>query len=173
MLEEIDIREIFCDHLNTLTDYRTKKRNKTGLFIFFGIPVIIGSALSLRYGSIPDNLILIIGTSLSISTGFLLNLFILTYNTVMNAKNASSERTEVRQKFATQIVSNIAFSLMLSMLLVVLVLFFGITQKSISEPFRLILTGFIYSFGIVFGLKILMLMKRTYTLLTGELNRVP
>ena len=174
MLSEIDVREIFHDHFSTLTNYSEEEIRKTDLFVFFGIPAIISLALVVWCGPLPANLIVVIGTSLSVSAGLLLNLFILTYNTVMNAKkDTPPERTVVRKEFATQIISNIAFAIVISLTIVVLVLFLGITHKFISHLFALILTGFIYFFGAVFGLKMLLLLKRTYILLKGELNRVP
>ena len=173
MSNKIDIRNIFYDHFNTLRDHSTKKLRKTDLFVFFGIPLIVAPMLIALHGTLPTNLIVVIGTSLSVSAALLLNLFVLTYNTVLNSKAPElSSNTSTRKELATQIISNIAFAIVIALIIVVLVLYFGIAHDSISQQCVIALTGSIYFLGTLFGLKMLMLLKRIYVLLKGELHHL-
>lgn len=171
MMSKLDIREIFCDHFSTLKDYSTKKPKKTDFIIFLGIPIIVAPGLIWWHGTLPITLIVVIGTSLSVFASLLLNLFILTYNTVLKSKIPESSQKErsLQKELALEINSNIAFAIVIALTIVVLVLYFGIAHDSISKPFVILLTFLIYFLGVLFGLKILMLLKRIYILLKGEL----
>ena len=180
MLSKIDVRSIFHDHFKTLRNYSTGMRRNIDLAVFFGIPLLVGVLLVVWYGPLPTDLISVISTSLSVSVALLLNLFVLTYNTVLNSdppKASSKAPTQkaggsIRKKLAQEIISNIAFSILIALMVIVSAVFFGIAHTSISRQWGIVLTFTIYYLGTLFGLKMLMLLNRLYALLQGELHKL-
>ena len=172
MTDKINLAPIIKDHFNTLRKYPTKKRRKRDYVFFFILPAGVAAALTHYYGALPTNLIPIITTSLSVSIALLLNLFVLTYNTIMNSDpptitdiNTGEKGIPLIKKFGLEITSNIGFSIIIALTILACTLFFGISHDTITPAYQTIITGAIYYFGIMFGLKILMLLTRLYVLL--------
>ena len=180
MLSKIDIRSIFYDHFKTLRNYSTGKLKKADFVVFLGIPLFVAAMLIVWHGPLPTNLISVISTSLSVSVALLLNLFVLTYNTVLNSDppkpssktSTQKDETSTRKKLAEEIISNIAFAIVIALMIIVLALYFGIAHTSISKQCSIALTATIYYLGALFGLTMLMLLNRLYALLQGELHKL-
>lgn len=180
MMNRIDIRSIFHDHFKTLKNDPPNSAKLRILFLFFGVPIPVALALVHLHGTLPNNLVSVISTSLSVSVALLLNLFVLTYNTILNSEpppkdpqTPKSIRTSSpRKDLALQIISNIAFTITIALAIITVTLYFGIAKDSIHILYAKILTVTIYYFSTAFALHMLMLLRRLYVLLKGELYRL-
>ena len=74
----------------------------------------------------------------------------------------------MREKLFHEIFSNIAFAVLVALVIVVSVLYFGAISHLASIWVKHILTFFIYYLGTLFLLTLLMLLKRVYSLLSNE-----
>ena len=185
MLDKVNITKIVCDHLGTFKDYSTGRCRPFDYFLFFLVPLIVAVVFVVVYGALPKSLIGVIVTSLSIFTALLLNLLLLAYNITQNSKSPCDEHTrQMREKLFHEIFSNIAFSVLVALVIVVLVLCFGAMSNGASLPaiqmlsnifgnlyiniLSNILSFAIYYLGTLFLLTLLMLLKRVYSLLSNE-----
>lgn len=169
MFDKVNILKIVRDHLGTLKDNSTGRYRPHDFLLFFLMPLIVAAVFVRLYGSLPASLIGVIVTSLSIFTALLLNLLLLAYNITRNSESSRGEHIrQMREKLFHEIFSNIAFAVLIALVTVVVVLYFGTMSDSPSLPGKIILSAIIYYFGTLFLLTLLMLLKRVYSLLSNE-----
>ena len=169
MFDKVNIAKIVRDHLGTLKDNSTGRYRKFDLFLFFLVPLFVAAAFLKLYGALPASLIGVIVTSLSIFTALLLNLLLLAYNITRNSMSPRDEHIhKMREKLFHEIFSNIAFAVLVALVIVVFVLFFGVMSDRASLLAFNKLSFVIYYLGTLFFLTMLMLLKRVYSLLSNE-----
>ena len=183
MFDKVNITKIIRDHFGTFKDYSTGKWRWLDFLLFSHVPLIVAVVIVILYGTLPKNLIGVIVTSLSIFTALLLNLLLLAYNVTRNSKAPTDESLlQMREELFHEIFSNIAFAVLVALVIVVSVLCYGMINGSAFLPevniFGLIvnvlnfvidiLSFVIYYLGTFFFLTLLMLLKRVYSLLSNE-----
>lgn len=169
MLDKIDVSKIVLDHLRTLRVYPGGKRSVSDYLLFGLVPLIVGLAFVTFFGPLTESISDIVVTSMSIFVALLLNLILLTYNITRHPPSSLSEKmNKMRERFLREIFSNIAFAVLVALIIIALVLCFRIMSGSIHPVAGLVLGFFTYFFGALFFLTILMLLKRVYVLLGKE-----
>ncbi len=169
MLDKVNVTKIIRDHFGTFKDYSSGKRRRRDFFLFIFVPLVVACLFVKLHGVIPKSLIEIIVTSLSIFTALLLNLLLLAYDVARNSDSRTDEHSShLRERLFKEIFSNIAFAVLVALMTVVSVLYFGVITDSASFPTKRIFSLGIYGLGILFLLTILMLLKRVYVLLSNE-----
>lgn len=160
MTSKIDLRAIITDHISTFKDESTKKYSALDFIVMIGLPgaVAIGAALSGFH--IPDDQVGTLISVFAIFGGLLFNVLVLIYS----FSSGDSADDEVRDRLVRQSFSNISFSVMSSLLaviLLVLLLFVGGIVQVVVE-------ALIYFIGLNFLLTMLMVLKRMHVLLRGK-----
>ena len=183
MFVKVNITKIIRDHFGTFKDNSSKESRRLDFLLFLIGPFIIAVVIVNLCGALPKSLIGVIVTSLSIFIALLLNLLLLAYNVTRNSKPPPDEKIrEMREELFHEIFSNIAFAVLVALVIVVSVLCLGMINGSVSFPavnlfgleidiFSLvinILSFIIYFLGTLFLLTLLMLLKRVYALLSNE-----
>ena len=169
MFDKVNITKIVRDHLGTFKDYSKGRYRKRDFLLFFLGPLIVATWLVKLYGSLPASLIGVIVTSLSIFTALLLNLLLLAYSITSNSKPPHDKHIlQMRERLFHEIFSNIAFAVLVALVIVVFVLYFGAMIDSASSLEKKVLSFAIYYLGTLFLLTLLMLLKRVYSLLSNE-----
>ena len=169
MLDQINVFKIVSDHFKTFKNYRTKQYSPIDFVIFLGVPFIIAGVLLVLFGSLPQNLIGVVVTSLSVFTALLLNLLMAAYTVARNASPLCNEgKIQVRKDLIHEMFSNISFAILVAIVTAVFVLCFGMIYNKTSPHIIYALNFFIYFFGLLFLLTLLMLLRRVYSLLQSE-----
>ena len=169
MLDKVNVAKIVRDHVGTLKDNPTGKYRRSDFLLFFFVPIPVAIVVVMLLGTLPGSLIGVITTSLSIFTALLLNLLLLAYNIARNSEGPSDEYIkEMKEKLFHEIFSNIAFAVLVALVTVGCLLIFGIVSDCAPLLATQILSAVIYYLGTLFLLKMLMLLKRVYALLSNE-----
>ena len=176
MFDKVNITKIIRDHFGTFKDHSSKESRPLDFLLFFLVPFIVAVVIVILHGALPKGLIGVIVTSLSIFTALLLNLLLLAYNVIRNSKPPPDEKIRLmREELFHEIFSNIAFAVLVALVIVVSVLCLGMIDGSASLPavnilgiVINILSFLIYFLGTLFLLTLLMLLKRVYSLLSKE-----
>jgi len=163
MLDKINVSQIVCDHFNTFRNYRTKRYSPIDFVIFLGLPLAIAS-VSIRYlGVLPQNLIGVAVTSLSVFTALLLNLLMAAYTVAKNSTTLTNERKkQIRKELVHEVFSNISFAVLIAIVTAAFVLSLGMIENQTSSHLIFALNFLIYFFGSMFFLTLFMLLRRVY-----------
>jgi hypothetical protein len=149
-------------HFQTLTDDR---RNKVSLMeciftlllpICISFLMVVVCQIKLKTASI--NLIGNIMTAFSIFTGLLFNVLVLIYSLIK-----PNESNQQRIKVLKQTFSNVSFGVLLSLLLVILSMFYELINN-------VFLDGIIYFLVTLFLMVLFMILKRVYLLINIEFH---
>ena len=169
MLDKVNVIKIVSDHFKTFRNYRTKRYRPSDFILFLGGPIGVASVLLFYFGDLPQNLIGVVVTSLSVFTALLLNLLMAAYTVARNSMPLQSEqKKQIRKQLLHEVFSNISFAVLVAVLTAVLVLCFGMIDK---EAFSLLISALnflIYFLGSLFLLTLFMLLNRIYSLLQNE-----
>ena len=169
MFDKVNIAKIVVGHLNTLTTHSTGKKRKSDLVLFFVAPFGVGVGIVVTYGSLGQNLIGPLVTSLAVFTALLLNLLVLTYGIARNSKpRLDAGVDKMKGDLIREIFSNIAFTVLIALTTVVAVLTLGALDNCTWPIVPKALSLIVYYMGTLFLLTLLMLLKRTYALLSNE-----
>lgn len=168
MISKINVTNIFKDHISTLKDYHTGKYLKSDFILFFAVPLVVAILVFIFLGEISDTAVVVLATSLSIFAALLFNLLLLVYDSIRKEEKQSIE-DKPRLLLLKQIFYNISFGILISVLTIILLilfsqnLYFCILQKIISFLAYYLITLFI--------LTLLMILKRTHILISGEFKK--
>jgi hypothetical protein len=166
MFSKIDIARIIRDHVATFQDDATGRRMKSDYFLFFGLPLVLALFLLfiLRL-SLDQGAVGILVTSLSIFAALLFNLLLLIYDVV---RKVGSGTGELKQRFLSQIYSNISFAILISLLSIIVLLgaYFGLN----GSCFALATSFAVYYLVSLFVLTLFMILKRVHVLLSREFD---
>ncbi|MDE1716269.1 hypothetical protein PWG14_27770 [Chromobacterium amazonense] len=187
MSAKINFILIVKDHLKTLSDIKGK-RLKIDIFTFYGVPIVFGVLFAIKGSGIKSDVLSMLVNFGAIFTALLLSVLMLVYEqqNKLEERNASSGGVSFfieKKKLLEQLYSNISYSVVVSMLLVMLSLLYVLID---SAPLELnfnflsvngielnfknwiciyLIAPFLIFTTVNLILTILMVVKRTYSLL--------
>ena len=177
MFDKINIKNIIKDHFSTLVNERTGNKSVIDYFVFIGIPILISSLLVFVFDDLKQFATILI-TSLSIFTGLLFNLILLTYDLIKRneaepiqvdveneRKTKLDDDKKVKGKILKQIFTNISYSILIAIFSIISLLLLYIWDHHL---YKLIIVFLVYFFVVNFFLTLLMVLKRTHRLLSSE-----
>ncbi|UTH73326.1 hypothetical protein [Chromobacterium sp. IIBBL 290-4] len=191
MSAKINFFLIVKDHLGTLSDV-SGRRLKIDIFTFYGVPFLFGVLFSIKGGGVKPEVLSMLVNFGAIFTALLLSVLMLVYE----QQNKLEERNAVagsvsffneKKKLLEQLYSNISYSVVVSMLLVMFSLFYVLIDSfSIELDFKFLsfdgvelnsgnwvcnylIAPFLIFITVNLILTILMVVKRTYSLLTMKI----
>jgi len=173
-MNKVNVLRIILGHLDTLRDYSTGKRSWTDVAFFFGLPLLVAFlGWFYGWGLYIDALNALIA-AFAIFAGLLLNLLILIY-TFSTGSVFPNALAKTKTRFVRELHDNIAFSVLVSILIVIAALV-GVTQLKMKDPQNMAHTGPILTFVVIyltanFVLTLLMILKRIHILLSTEIEQ--
>lgn len=177
MFARINIFNIIRDHLKTLKHLEnpdSKFIYWKDFLLFFIFPALVAIVLVYKNYTFIDSLSNLI-TGISILGGFLFNLLAIIYSQIDKIKqdiydSKDSTLLSLKQKFVTEIHSNISFCIVLSIGLILTLLLMEVELPSKLYPNILhkLLIWLNYFLLILFTLTMLMIINRVYILLKKD-----
>lgn len=176
MLDKVNISLIIKKHFSTFQDEKTGEKDYVDHLIFIYIPIIISIVLAYFFHDL-EKFTTILITSLSIFTGLLFNLLLLTYDLIKRNENEKSIKNgediktkkdndiTIKGRLLKQIFSNISYSILIS---IFAILFLLLSFAWNNCYYNITLSSIIYFLVINFFLTLLMVLKRTHNLLSSE-----
>jgi hypothetical protein len=179
LLGKINISSIVGDHVKTLVDFRTGKGSLNDLLLNVIAPVIVSLILVYTHVFLSDDIINILIAALSIFVGLLLNLLVLLFTIIDKIKEQLAQKFDkidtefirsvfLKKKYLKEIYSNISFSILISLISIILILFCSCSSIVIKTIFNFVS----YYFLILFLITILMVLKRVNILLSKEFDSI-
>lgn len=164
MFSKINILQIVVDHLDTLKDANTQRISFFDILLFIIAPlsgaVIVVFCFDYLMG---EGLVNILIASLSIFVGLLLNLLVIIFD-VITKVNGPGISSKLKKDFLKEIYSNISFCILIS---IVNIGFLVLTLA--SNPYIKTIGNVIAdTLLLVFGITLLMVLKRVHVLLSNE-----
>lgn len=162
-LNKINIIQILKNHLSTLKNDNTKKAGFDDWFTFLILPSLITGLLIYFKKELKDDAINIIITTLSILVGLLFNVIVLIFDII---KRDATQK--IKNTILKELLSNISFTILISILAIILTLFTFIED----QVARLLFTGGVYFLLSVFIFTVLMILKRMHKLFKNEIEEL-
>jgi len=161
MFKKINISQIVKNHFATLQNANTKKADWDDYFTFLVIPILTSAILIYFKIYLKTDAINIIISSLSILVGLLFNVVVLIFDIIKRDKSNDIKNTVLRQ-----ILSNIAFTILLSIVSILLTLFTYTDNSTI----KIIFNAIVYFLLTNFIMTVLMILKRMFHLFHSEIE---
>lgn len=171
---KIDVSQLVTAHVRTLRSSPFGgPPSRVELALHFGIPTILGLAVSAYGFGFRQDAINGFLNVFSILTGLLLNVLVLVF-TLGGSPAGKNQDPDARRMVIKETFVNICFSVLVAILVVCTCLVASSYMRSVQSA----TTGHIATFLLVsltanFVLTILMILKRIFVLMTGELNKTP
>jgi hypothetical protein len=163
ILEKINVGKIIFKHIETLKNYNTNKLGFDDFITFILLP-LIGTGLLIYFDiGLNDRATNIIITTLSILVGLLFNVIVIIFDII---KRDSTKK--IKNKLLEELLTNISYSILLSILIIVFTLLTYIN----NELSKTIFTGIVYFLIGNYFLTVLMVLKRMYQLFDNELKEI-
>lgn len=168
MLSKLNPLGIVFAHYSSLKDYQTDAISWLEIGIHLGFPAFLAAAHFILVPEITEGVVSIIVSAASIVAGLMLNLLVLIYTLVYNAKTNPNPVANIDdfKKISSESLSTIAYSILLCLLLVV-------ASFLILSRFPLI-AGIGRFFTVYLGtaviLCLLIVLKRCYAIVQLELK---
>ncbi len=166
MFDKINISRIVKDHLATIKNYKTGKISLNDIVLFFLFPIIISFIIVFNFILCKD-IINILITSFSIFAALLFNLLLIIYDIINKHFNKEDRNLKLKKAFLKEIYSNISFSILVAIVIIVLCLSLFIINKI---PYRYFIEFIIYYVIVLFILTLFMVLKRIHSLLSKEIE---
>jgi magnesium-transporting ATPase (P-type) len=167
LIDKINVTEIVKNHLSTLVNDNTKKPGLGDFFTFLFIPIIVAAILFYSNNIVDPNtastLSNIIIVSLSIFIGLLFNVIVLIFDIVHKGN-----KQDIKNRVLKQLLSNIAFTVLLSIVSIILTLSTYIRYLYIKNVF-IFLNYFTLT---LFVITVLMILKRMHALFKNEIEEL-
>lgn len=159
---KINVSNIIKDHLKTLVNDNTKRMGFSDILTFVFLPIAIASAL-VHFKIYIDNSVNYIISGLAVFTGLLFNVLVIIFD-ILKRENGDQLRLRILQ----QVLSNISFTIFLSLFTIVIVLITTVENLCIKLIVNwvsiFLLTEFVFT--------LLMILKRMYALFQEEFSRI-
>lgn len=169
---KFSISEILRDEFRTLNDFSTKKTSILDVFINLILPFFIAIFLVYLGRVITGGTIDSILTAFSVFAALLLNLMILVYTVVTRENSVEEDRKKdkLKLRLLRETYTNIQFAVLVSVFIIIVLLLmqFMPTWNWLDLSFSII----VYYFVFVFVFTILMILKRTYVIMKGEMGEL-
>ena len=170
MLTKLNPRAIIIAHWNSFRDDATGKLSWAELIFHAVAPAAAAATYTVFGEGISENAAGIVVSAASIAAGLLLNLLVLIYTLVYNAKSARQQikNLDAMRQVCDEALATIAYCILLSLLLVVAA-FFAIAPRAsvlsaIGQPATIYL-------GTANFLCVLIILKRVFALVHFEIQR--
>jgi hypothetical protein len=173
---KIDVTRIVRAQIDTLRDNSTQEYSRMDLLLFYGLPLLL-SGISPYYGwKFSADVLNALLTAFSIFAGLLLNLLILVY-TFSSQTEHPNALAKTRTALIKELHDNIAYSILVSIVLVVMTMTAVAYLKMHETPptinfTRWWLTSPIIFLTLNFVLTLLMIVKRIYIMLNQTIGKV-
>jgi hypothetical protein len=169
---KIDVGRIVIAHLKTLRDAGRSRINLFDLLLFYGFPIVLGVLCVWLKWKLSADVLNSLLTAYSIFAGLLLNLLLLVYTFSTQTVHPSA-LAKARTALVQELHDNIAYSILISIILVVMCMAGTAYLKMFDPPLftNRWVTAAIAFFTFNFVLTLLMILKRIYVLLNAELGK--
>jgi Na+-translocating ferredoxin:NAD+ oxidoreductase RnfA subunit len=159
MAYKLDISDIVRHHFKTIVNDNTRKPDGRDYFFFLILPLLIAIGLPLLGVYISSNLIESIIGGLSIYVGLSLNLVVLLFEIAQK-----KETSEFKKTFAKDLIANVSFSIILSLVTIISVVLTLIECPICNQncTYKPILHGIAYFFLTEMFVLIILLVKNMY-----------
>ncbi|WP_143044658.1 hypothetical protein [Delftia lacustris] len=163
VLEKINPAEIISCHFKTFLNARTKKME----WVAVALQVIVALCLAIvhvLYFKVSENVVGIVVSVASIIAGLLLNLMVLVYTLITGRLRISKSNASIVEKLGGEIIANIAFCILCSIVLVI-----G-SLLNLTDVRWINITGqFIMCFfGAIVAFTIMMILVNFYTIIKNS-----
>lgn len=175
-MNKLDVRDIVRDHYATLYDNASGRRRARDTFMMAGLPAAIGVIAVVSGARIYEigNLL----TALAVFAGFLFALLLQLLETAVDASgrpegDVALERSGRRIRILRELQANVGYSALLSIACTAALGGAELVTKPSQVPTALPAWFCVLVFGLLthLTLTVLMVLKRTYTLIRSELDR--
>lgn len=159
---KINVSNIIRDHIKTLVNDNTKRMGLSDILTFILVPIAIASVL-VHFKIYIDNSVNYIISGLAVFTGLLFNVLVIIFD-ILKRENGNQLRLRILQ----QVLSNISFTIFLSLFTIIIVLLTTVENLCIKLIVNwvsiFLLTEFVFT--------LLMILKRMYALFQEEFSRI-
>ena len=168
MLAKLNPLGIVRAHYSSLRDYQTDHLSIAELALHLGLPGALATLHFCLVSEITEGVVGIIVSAASIVAGLMLNLLVLIYTLVFNAKANPSPAANIDdfKRVSSECLATIAFSILLCLLLVI-ASFLILSRFSALAGASRFLTVYL---GVAVILCLLMVLKRCYAIVQLELK---
>ena len=163
MLTKINITKIIINHFATLQNANSKKACFDDYLTFLLIPLLFTSILFYFKVYVTETAINVIISTLSILVGLLFNVVVLIFDII---KRDSANK--IKNVVLKQILSNIAFTILLSIISILFTLL-TLIENSIS---KIIFNSILFFLLFNFVITVLMILKRMFHLFHSEIDEL-
>ncbi|ACK67046.1 conserved hypothetical protein [Rippkaea orientalis PCC 8801] len=183
MFTKISVIDIIKDHISTLKKGRTNKISYSDIILFFLLPAVISSIIVYLGIPLNDGLVNALITSFAIFSALLFNLLLLVYDiSEKNSEETTSSdpvennRIDTRRKLLREIYVNVSFSILVSIVTVVILLTYFLKPNKCQFwmfdicSIQWLRVFIVYYLAIQFILTLFMILKRIYKLLSKAFN---
>lgn len=170
MSSKISIATIVSDHWKTLRNNNTGRVSWTDLLIFILIPTALSIALYCYKIILNAQLANVLATAFSIFAALLFNLLLLVYD-LLKKEESSSAPNRLRQDLLDEVSKNISFTILLSLLVIILLIINSFELKLTWAGSLLAAATFWLS--TIFLLTLFMVLKRIHNLLVTAFPKKP
>jgi hypothetical protein len=172
---KIDITRIIVAQFRTMRDNSTQKYSKSDLLLFYGLPVLLGAGSAYYGWKFSTDVLNALLAAFSIFAGLLLNLLILVY-TLSSQTEHPAALTKTRMALIKELHDNIAYSIFVSIVIVVVtmvaVAYLKMREKPSETAFTVWwVTGIVVFLTMNFVLTLLMILKRIYIMLNQTIDK--
>jgi hypothetical protein len=164
MINKINCKRIILDHLGTMYDFDMNKRDNGDIMLFFILPILLSAVLIWQEVRINADAAEILVTIVSIFAGLLFNLLVLLYDAMRKSHEEYDGSVSIKIKFLREISTNVSYEIIVAIVTVGTTLLCLLENKPIQATMSF-LTFYLFQH---FTLTLLMILKRTYTLLSKE-----
>jgi hypothetical protein len=161
---KIDVRNIISDHWATIVNANTGSPDKADIAVFMALPIAFAIIMLYFKALMSDAVIGGVISGLSIFVGLLFNVLVVIFDIVKRDSYVS-----IKNEILKQSLTNISFSILISLLCIITSVISLIKIKYIQEAGNALTYVLLSEF--VFCL--LMILKRMYRLLMNEFKVLP
>ena len=172
---KIDITRIVVAQFRTMRDNSTHKYSISDLLLFYGLPILLGAGGAYYGWKFSTDVLNALLAAFSIFAGLLLNLLILVY-TLSSQTEQPAALTKTRTALVKELHDNIAYSILVSIFIVVVTMVTVAYLKMHEKPLESAFTGRWVTASVIFltmnfVLTLLMILKRIYIMLNQTIDK--
>jgi hypothetical protein len=172
---KIDVTRIVVAQARTMRDNSTQKYSHVDLLVFYGLPVLLGVGGAYYGWKFSTDVLNALLAAFSIFAGLLLNLLILVY-TLSSQTEHPAALTKTRTALVKELHDNIAYSILVSIVIVVVTMTTVAYLKMHEHPPEAAFTvrwvaAVVIFLTMNFVLTLLMILKRIYIMLNQTIDK--
>lgn len=163
MFNKINVSQICSNHFASLVNDNTKKAATDDYATFLVVPAIVATVLIYFQITLGKEVISLIVAALSIFVGLLFNVIVLIFDIINR-----NPKKKIKNEFLRQILANISFTILLSVVTIVICFVALADHRYIINVSNWI----VYFLLVLFLTTILMILKRMYVLFANEIDEI-